>query len=175
MTNSVEGVWAAQQARPAIRPPFRQPTEWGERHQIVVLGNGGRYCGTASQMFFDDPYKQTQPNRYLADQLPNLQREYTIVDSEGDVIELLAEHSTLFRLLVDAVQPLKSAFGENRLFLVRVQHSEYDSLLEIAVQLPADFPDPETALRSFDTGWWVNNCQRSCGALVFDYEIQDAV
>ena len=76
--------------------------------------------------------------------------------------------------LIQAVQPLKSAFGE-RLSHIRVQHSGYDRLLKIAVRIPGDFVEPEIALRSFDANWWINNCQRSSGALVFDYEIQDAV
>jgi len=51
-----------------------------------------------------------------------------------------------------------------------------DSMLKVAVQLPADFAgDPERALRSFDREWWIGNCHRSRGSLVFDYEIQVAL
>jgi hypothetical protein len=74
------------------------------------------------------------------------------------------------------VGPLQVAFGEGRIIQLRVQASDDDSLLKAAVQLPADFgDDPERALRSFDAQWWLDNCRRSGGALVFDYEIQDAV
>jgi hypothetical protein len=72
--------------------------------------------------------------------------------------------------------PLKNAFGESPTFQIRVQFSDDDSLVKVAVQLPADPQgEPERALRYFDEQWWLKNCHRSGGALVFDYEIQDAV
>jgi hypothetical protein len=165
--------WATQQTRPPIPLPFRQTPVWDEGQQQVgiIIGNSS-ICNQSS---FDSPYTQIQPRHNLAAQLRRLQQDYTIIDNDRDVIGLLAEHARLFTLLTQAVQHLRSAFGENRLFHVRVQHSDEDSLLKVAVQLPVDFPEPETALHVFDTTWWINNCQRSSGALVFDYEIQDAV
>jgi hypothetical protein len=77
---------------------------------------------------------------------------------------------------MEAVAPLKNAFGEMPVLQVRVQSSDDDSLVKVAVQLPADLAgEPERALRSFDEHWWLKNCHRSSGTLVFDYEIQDAV
>jgi hypothetical protein len=70
---------------------------------------------------------------------------------------------------------LTTAFGEGRLFHIRLQSSDDDRLLKVAVRLPADFVDAEQALHTFDQEWWLNNRYRSGGALVFDYEIQDAV
>ena len=59
---------------------------------------------------------------------------------------------------------------------VWAQSSDDDSILKVAVQLPADFDrDPERALQSFDEEWWLNNCHRSGGVLVFDYEMHDAI
>jgi hypothetical protein len=92
------------------------------------------------------------------------------------VIEVLEEEPSLFTLLIEAVQPLRIAFPEMRLLLVRLQHSDDDRLLKVAVQLPSNFSDdPESALRSFDREWWLSNCHRSGGVLVFDYEIPDAI
>jgi hypothetical protein len=110
-------------------------------------------------------------------QLRTLQQHYTVLDSDRVVIELLKEQSTLYMLLVEAVRPSQIAFGEKGLLHVRAQHSEDDWLLKVAVQLPANFGDDqaEEALRSFDREWWLNNCHRSGGVLVFDYEIRDAV
>lgn len=111
----------------------------------------------------------------LAAQLRSLQQYYTILGSDQIVIEILEEEPALYALLVEAVDQLKNAFGEGWIIQVRVQ-SEDDSFLKVAVRLPADFgDDPERALRSFDAEWWLDNCHRSGGALVFDYEIQDAV
>jgi hypothetical protein len=105
-----------------------------------------------------------------------LQQHYTTLDTNRSIIEVLEEEPALYTLLLEAVRPLHNAFGERRLIQIRVQFSDDDSLLKVAVQLPADFgDDPELALRSFDRDWWVDNCHRSGGALVFDYEIRDAV
>jgi hypothetical protein len=92
------------------------------------------------------------------------------------VIDLLDEQPALYSLLSEAVPPIEKAFGKGRILEMRAQFSDDDGLLKVAVQLSADFGhDPEIALASFDRDWWLDNCNRSCGALVFDYEIQDAV
>ncbi len=162
-----------QQTRPPVPQPFRQTPVWDEGQQLVdiFIANSNIH----NQSCLDSPNTQIHPRHNLASQLRRLQQDYTIIDNDRDVIGLLAEHAKLFTLLTQAVQHLRSAFGENRLFHVRVQHSDEDSLLRVAVQLPVHFPEAETALHVFDTTWWINNCQQSGGALVFDFEIQDAV
>jgi hypothetical protein len=109
-------------------------------------------------------------------QLRALRQHYTILDSSRSLIEFLGQEPALYALLAEAVQHLKDAFGERRLVQVRLQASDDGSLLKAAVQLPADFgDDPERALQSFDEEWWLKNCSRSGGSLVFDYEIRDAI
>jgi len=109
-------------------------------------------------------------------QMSALQEDYTISHCNGMVTQLLAQEPALGDLLSEAVSPLRDAFGDGRLLKVRAQQSDDDSLLKVAVQLPADFDgDAERALSIFDKEWWIKNCHRSCGSLVFDYEIQDAV
>lgn len=167
-----------QLPRPATPPSLHLTSEWDQHQQGVsfqpgmTVEFGARRPGgiVLSQGY---SYEQTRPNRDLAAQL---QQHYTILDSDRVIIELLEEEPALFRLLVEAVQPLRTVFGEKRLLQLRVQYSDEDSLLKVAVQLPADFGgDPEQVLHSFDTEWWLNNCHRSGGALVFDYEIQNAI
>ncbi len=119
-------------------------------------------------------YDQARSNEYLKRQLESLQQSYIILDSDESVREILRKEPMLAALLIEAVEPLKKAFG-SRQIQMRPQVTDDDSFLKIAVQLPANFPAPETALLSFDSAWWLNNCHRSSGALVFDYEIQDAV
>jgi hypothetical protein len=91
------------------------------------------------------------------------------------VIDLLDEQPALYSLLAEAAMPIEKVFGKGCVLEMRAQFSDDDSLLKVAVQLPVDFgTDPEIALESFDSDWWLDNCHRSGGALVFDYEIQDA-
>jgi hypothetical protein len=108
--------------------------------------------------------------------LRSLQEHYAILDAENSIIEFLQQQPSLLRLLIEAVKPLRIAFGDGHIFQLIVLHSDDGILLKIAVLLPSDFSDdPEQALHSFDMEWWLNNCHHSNGALVFDYEIQDAV
>ena len=110
-----------------------------------------------------------------SEQLLALQKYYTFLDSDPIIIKFLDEEPALYLLLGEAVEPLRSAFGKRCILQARVVSSDEDSLLKVAVQLPASFGDPESALRSFDQDWWLNNCHRSGAGLVFDYEIQNAV
>jgi hypothetical protein len=115
------------------------------------------------------------PIRDLKAELHSLQQHYTILDNRL-VIGLLNDAPALGSLLMEAVKPLRKAFIERPTLQIRVQFSDDDSLVKVAVQLPAGLGDkPERALRSFDEHWWLKNCHRSGGALVFDYEIRDAV
>lgn len=168
------------QALPAAPPLLHQTAEWYEGQATnwpanIVFASPARRL-TGSVFLPRCSYEQARPNRDYAQQLRSLQQNYTILDSNRLIIELLEKEPALFTLLREAVTPLQNAFGERRIVQVRVQFSDDDSVLKVAVQLPADFGgDPERALGSFDGEWWLDNCHRSGGALVFDYEIQDAV
>jgi hypothetical protein len=164
------------QQHSALPPPYPvQKSEWYERQQPANDISSARSFSSnyAPQGFH---YDQVRSGQDVTQQLRSLQQHYTILDSNFSVIDLLEEEAALYRLLLEAVGPLQNAFGGGRIIHLRVLVSDDDSLIKVAVQLPADLDgDPERALRSFDNDWWLGNCHRSGGALVFDYEIQDAV
>ena len=109
-------------------------------------------------------------------QLFILHQHYTIVDDDRTFIELLATEPELCSLLIEAVEPLRHTFGDKRLIYIRIQSSDEDSILKVTVRLPTHFGDnPEDALQAFNKEWWLKNCHRSSGALVFDYEMQHAI
>jgi iron-sulfur cluster repair protein YtfE (RIC family) len=110
-----------------------------------------------------------------ATMLSSLQKYYTILDDDRLVTKILSEEPALYSLLMEAAGPLQKAFGEKRILQLRGQTSDEDRMLNAVVRVSADFGDPEGALRAFDAAWWLDNCHRSGGALVFDYEMQDAV
>ena len=123
-----------------------------------------------------DLYEQRRPTRDFTPQLQTLHQYYTIMDDDRTVTEFVQEEPELYWLLLEAVDPLRQAFGEKRLIYIRVQTSDEDSILKVAVRLPANFgDDPERVLQAFDEEWWLKNCHRSGGALVFDYEMQKAI
>jgi len=116
-----------------------------------------------------------QPKKDFTAQLRALQEHYTILDDDRTVRELLETEPALYSLLKEAIKPLRHAFGDKWIIHVRVLSSNEDTILKVAVQLPADFGgDPERALRAFEEEWWLNNRHRSGGALIFDYEMRDA-
>lgn len=168
------------QNRSPVPPPRFQTVERYESQQITISPVYGSFApaarGRADHVLFCGVWpcfdEQPRPNRDFTVQLRSLQQHYTILDDDRTIIELLEAEPALYALLIDAVKPLRHAFGDKRIVHVRVQSSDEDSILKVTVQLPADFgADPERALRSFDEEWWLNNCHRSGGALVFDYEM----
>jgi hypothetical protein len=180
MLSALTAALDAPRTPPGAPPTLHQSPEWYQHQQatngpanIVVFSPNSRIEENLLSSAYS--YEQTRSNRDYAGQLRSLQQHYTTRDSNRLIIEILEEEPALYTLLAEAVRPLQDAFGERRLIQIRVQFSDDDSLLKVAVQLPADFDDPELALHSFDRDWWLNNCHRSGGALVFDYEIQDAV
>ena len=101
------------------------------------VATGARSDNWASSYFYDHP----QPNIDFTVQLRTLYQHYTILDNDHTVTELLATEPALYSLLIDAVEPLKHAFGDKRLVYIRVQSSDEDSMLKVAVRLPANFGD----------------------------------
>jgi hypothetical protein len=168
----------APQTTPPPEPPRRTP-EWYERQQTATFSSRivpEMHRGGWSRLSQGKSYDQIPPKRDVNAQLRTLRQHYTVLGSDRRVIEVLEQEAAVFTLLIEAVQPLRVAFGEGGLLQVRVQYSDDDSLLRVVVQLPIDFGcDPESALRSFDREWWLNNCHRSGGMIVFDYEIRDAL
>ena len=121
-------------------------------------------------------YRSLQTKKDHTEQLRILHQHYIILDDSSALTELFEEVPALYQLLIDAVAPLRHAFGDKRVIHIRVQSSDEDSILKVAVQLPATFEgDPERALQSFDEAWWIYNCHRSGGVLVFDYETHNAI
>jgi hypothetical protein len=158
-------LYTFQSALPAPRL-FHQDTDMYKDQQIMVMPRGECFVNTS------DLYEQQRPNRDFIAQVRDLQRYYTILDNDDAISQLLAMEPALYPLLVEAVKPLQHAFGDRRLIYARIQSSDEDNLLKVVVRLPANFcSDPECALEAFDEEWWLNNCHRSGGVLVFDYEM----
>ena len=118
---------------------------------------------------------EVPPTPNVADQLRLLERHYKILNRDDLIMARLDESPSTYPLLMEAAVALQNSFGADRILQIRMYASDDDTLLQVAVQLPRSFENPEHALNSFDSDWWLNNCQRSDGTLVFDYEIRDGV
>ena len=116
------------------------------------------------------------PSPHCLEQLRVLKQHFEIVDGEEEILQLLTEDQELFVILIESVKPLGNAFGRKRVLQMTGQSSDDGLMLRVAVQLPAEIATEASGqLHSFDQNWWLQNCRRTNGALVFDCEIQDAV
>jgi hypothetical protein len=121
-------------------------------------------------------YHNCQTKNDHREELRDLHQHYVILDDSATIIELFETESALSHLLIEAVAPLRRAFGDMAILHMQILSSDEDSILKVAVQLPATFEgNPDRALQSFDDAWWVHNCQQSGGVLVFDYETSHAI
>ena len=117
-------------------------------------------------------YNSQLPPKDFTKDLEALKRHYIFLDDDQTILRFLETQPAISPLLMGAVEPLRNAFGDRRLIYIRTQSSDEDNLLRVVIRLSADFgSDPERALRSFHKEWWLNNCHRSGGTLVFDYEM----
>src|SRR5262252_4573626 len=71
-----------------------------------------------------------QPKKDFTAQLRALQEHYTILDDDRTVREILEAEPVLYTLLIEAIEPLRHAFGDKRIIHVRVLSSDEDTILK---------------------------------------------
>jgi hypothetical protein len=114
---------------------------------------------------------QPRPDpRLFNDYQLQLQQWYALVSEDCLITAALAEAPSLYRLLKEAVEPLRLAFGERKLLQLEALESDEGNILRVVVKLPFDTERPAALMRRFKQGWWLKNCSRSEASLVFDYE-----
>ncbi len=116
------------------------------------------------------PYSSAE---YLRGQLLQLQHHYALVGDDALVAASLTESPALYSLLEEAVEPLRAAFGENKLLRLEALESDEGSILRVIVQLPCEAENAAELMHRFKSNWWLRNCSRSNASLVFDYETGD--
>jgi len=176
MPSQAEALYDSPQSIPPENKSFYQNVRVYENQQITTPTPDADFViGMRSGGGVLSCYYSSQPKQDFTAQLQALQPHYTILDDDRTFIDLLATEPALHSLLIEAVEPLQHAFGDKRLIYIRILSSDEDSILKVTIRLPANFGvNPESALRAFDDEWWLNNCHRSRGVLVFDYEMQNA-
>ena len=107
------------------------------------------------------------------DDIRQMERYYIVSDKE-QVLSELHEHRYLCDLLLGAVPHLRQAFGESLLRLT-VGADDEDSAVKVSVPWRGTLEAAEGCLRAFDDSWWLDNCAKSNGYLVFDIELLDGL
>jgi hypothetical protein len=119
-------------------------------------------------------YFEQIPADLVADSLSGVEKHYIITEGREQVARLFFLHRGLPKLLLDAVQPLRESFGEKLLQLQANSDGE-DVSLRATILWPDSAESAHAALDNFDQRWWLDNCNRAHGYLVFDYELVDGL
>jgi hypothetical protein len=118
--------------------------------------------------------KEQAAYRYEEEQreLENLRRAYVFTDSSL-VRAFLREHRALPVILLDAIPWLKKAFGNSAPFQLQLMVEEDEPTILCGLVLWTEsLTSAQEALRRFDESWWLSNCRRASGNLIFDYELR---
>jgi hypothetical protein len=94
-----------------------------------------------------------------------------VIENRGEVSQFV-ETNQLASILVLAREPLNNAFGKHTVkTLSMVEDDEGFRMLFCLVMIPGDMQHARSALRSFDTSWWLQHSARFAGKLNFDFEL----
>ena len=105
-------------------------------------------------------------------ELDDLRRAFVFSDPIS-VGTFLREHRALPIVLLDAVPRLRDAFGTDATLQLQLMVEEDEPTILCGLVLWAGpLPSAQRALRRFDEAWWLSNCQRASGNLIFDYELR---
>lgn len=100
-----------------------------------------------------------------------VRRDYILEDSQS-VEDRLESHPALADLLLEAAPLLKEYFGADAQIALRVRIDESGAqTLQSIVRWKGSLRDATAALERFDESWWLENCHRAFGNIVFDYEL----
>lgn len=158
--------WRKVEVRPdpKVRRREQPPDDFTKREEVQEA-NREHWEGLPGGLIND----RAQPQRKES-KLGRLERAYVIRDSEL-LSQVLEESPFLGELLWEAVAQLDCSFGPGSIKKVEVIRSDEDLSIRVVACNPSITPDEaETSLRNFVRQWWLHNCHRSDGSLVFDYE-----
>jgi hypothetical protein len=107
------------------------------------------------------------------ERLNTLRRFYTLASDDAPIADVLEQVTSLYSLLIEAVDPLRAVFGDGKLLELESLASDEDTVLRVVVKLLRRTENAGALMRKFKQDWWFKNCSRSEASLVFDYEIGD--
>ena len=99
-------------------------------------------------------------------------RKHYVLPADASVRDFLTEHRAIPQLLLEAAPQLKSYFGGNAVFNLRVPIDEAGWRTLYAVTMwPGKLRDVRDALARFDDDWWMARASQAAGYLTFTYEL----
>jgi hypothetical protein len=94
-----------------------------------------------------------------------------VLDDRSSILEFI-KRNRLLEVLLEARDPLASAFGETAVKkLTLVEDDEGFVTLFCLVLTPGNLDEAKRALNSFDENWWLARSCAAPGKLNFDFEL----
>ena len=107
----------------------------------------------------------------LANDISMLYRLY-LIDHPRTVSTFLQSHRTISSVLIEAEPYLKKSFGPKVLSGIRVISDEQEAgSIRVSVNWPGQVSEAVIALAKFDETFWLANCRRGTGRVIFDYDL----
>lgn len=150
-------------------PPIRPQQHWFRQDPDISIRSPRDPVRNNVGIF---PQQIENTSRVSVELLSVLRQNY-IIQATQELTNFLSAFPVLGFLLCEAVRPIRDAFGDQHFLQIGLEGSEDGFVINAVISLPENFPNPENALREFDQHWWLENCSRSYGSLVFDYELRD--
>lgn len=155
---------------PLVSPMLLEESRSASEHKFPPILD----CRRAPQggTIFDDLEKRMV--RYAAEYralLQEIQRHFmTPVDSS--VTAFLTDNRAIPSMLLEAIPHLKTYFGADAVFSLRVSIDGPGShILYAVVKWPGKVCDVRSALQRFDHEWWLRRAGQAAGFLTFTYEL----
>jgi hypothetical protein len=105
------------------------------------------------------------------DNAPTILNQVYVIDGHAEVNSFVRRYR-LRQMLEEAVEPLKAAFGQTAIRVLKlVTDEEGSQTLYCLVMVPDSLENARHSLDSFDRQWWLERCGPVAGKLNFDYEL----
>jgi len=139
-----------------------------EKFRPILGGRRPLQGGT----IFDDLEKQMV--RYAAEckaVLQEVQRQF-MMPADSSVTAFLGDNRAIPPMLLEAIPHLKTYFGADTIFSLRVSiDGPGPRILYAVVRWPGKVCDVRSALQRFDDEWWLRRAGQAAGFLTFTYEL----
>jgi len=137
-----------------------------EQTQIVENPTSSQRAGDLLLTSWNAPYKEIGQESVLS----AVEQAY-VLDDRSDIPAFI-RRNRLLELLLEAREPLTSAFGEATVKkLTLVEDDEGFITLFCLVLAPGSLDEAKGALNLFDERWWLAHSQQADGKLNFDFEL----
>lgn len=149
-------------------PNTPQPTSENWWRQGVL---GSSLSPSNSHVFIQWKQQLLEQEMEIGNPIASLRQSYVLSDPEG-LSDFLKRYRALPSLLQDMTKPIKKFFGQDCVLTLALDRSGDESpIIRLAILWKDSLSAASAALNAFDEHYWINNCGRSSGNIVVNYDL----